>query len=121
MSPAASADAKEQASLFLTLVSQDKPVWGLRNAGGGLATWRFDESGEALIPFWSGKEKAGLCAQANFPDYQVFEMTAQYFTESVLPQLKQQGILVGVNLSDKMGGIDLSAADLIAEIQGAGK
>ncbi|MHC4599513.1 MAG: DUF2750 domain-containing protein [Planctomycetota bacterium] len=121
MSPDASGDAKKRASHFLTLVAENKPVWGLRNEAGGLATWRFEESGEALIPFWSDKENADLCGRANFPDYQVFELTAQYFTDSVLPQLKGQGILVGVNLSDQMGGMDLPAADLIAEIQAARK
>jgi len=47
-------------------------------------------------------------------------MSVKYFTESVLPQLAKQGILVGVNLSDRMGGIDLPASDLIAKIQGTG-
>jgi hypothetical protein len=114
----APADAKERASIFLTAVTQKLPVFGLRNDGGGLATWRFDDSGETLIPFWSDKETAGKCAETNFPDYQVFEMTSQYFTESVLPQLQTQNILVGVNLSDKMGGVDLPANDLLQEIKG---
>ena len=114
-----SSEAKEQASLFLTLVIQGKPVWGLRNEGGGLATWKFDDSDETLIPFWTDRDKAELCARAHFEDYLAFEMEADYFTGSVLPQLEQQGILVGVNLSDRMGGMDLPASDLLAEIRGA--
>ncbi|MHC5036631.1 MAG: DUF2750 domain-containing protein [Planctomycetota bacterium] len=121
MNPDASTEAKARASHFLTLVTQNRPVWGLRNEGGGLATWRFEDSQERLIPFWSEEEKAQLCGEANFPDYKPFELSAKYFTESVLPQLQKEGILVGVNLSDQMGGIDLPAADLIAEIQAAGK
>jgi hypothetical protein len=119
MSPDASGEAKERATLFLSLVAQQKPVWGLRNEAGGLATWKFDESEETCIPFWSDRGKAEACATANFPDYAPFEMSVSYFTDSVLPMLEKQGILVGVNFSDQMGGIDLPAADLIAEIQGA--
>ena len=120
MSSDASGEAKERASIFLTLVAQDKPVYGLRNPGGGLATWKFEESEETLIPFWTDEETAIACAQANFPENNSFEMKAAYFTGSLLPMLEKQGILVGVNLSDQMGGIDLSASDLITEIKGAG-
>jgi hypothetical protein len=120
MSPDAPSNAKERASLFLTQVTRSRTVWGLRNKAGGLATWAFEESEETLIPFWSGKEEARLCAEVSFPDYTAFEMSVEYFTGSVLPQLAKKGILVGVNLSDKMGGVDLPAADLIAEIQRAG-
>ena len=79
MSADASGDAKERANLFLSLVAQNQPVWGLRNEAGGLATWKYDESEETLIPFWSDKAKAEACAVANFPDYSPFEM-------SVLPK-----------------------------------
>ncbi|MHC4780742.1 MAG: DUF2750 domain-containing protein [Planctomycetota bacterium] len=120
MNSDASGEAKERASHFLTLVSQDKPVWGLKNDSGGLATWKYDESDEKLIPFWSDRGQAEACAQVNFPDYEIFEMAAKYFAESILPLLEKQGILVGINLSDQMGGIDMPAAGLISEIQGAG-
>ncbi len=108
---------KERASLFLVQVTHGGTVWGLRNEAGGLATWSYDESGETLIPFWSGKDEARICGEANFPAYKAFEMTLEYFTGSVLPQLAKKGILVGVNLSDKMGGVDLPAENLIAEIK----
>ena len=79
MSDDQSADAKHQASLFLTTVTDKRPVWGLRNESGGLATWQFDDSGESLIPFWSEKAKAEQCAAENFPSYEPFELSAKYF------------------------------------------
>ncbi|GEM_PF-2909556 len=112
-------DPKTRASIFLTLVSKNGPVWGLRNEAGGLATWKYDESEETLIPFWSDEEGARSCAEATFPDYRVFEMSARAFTETILPQLEEKGILVGVNLSEKMGGVDLPAPDLLDEIRSA--
>ena len=104
--------AQLRLAAFVTQVAREKRAWGLKNAV-GLATWKFDDSDESMVPFWSDTERATSCAKANFPGYQVFSVSRDDFLKHYLPALDKQGIRVGVNLSEEMAGLDVTAGQLV--------
>jgi hypothetical protein len=95
----------------MAAVSKGGDVWGLKNDV-GLATWKFDEAGGTLVPFWSDEASAKRVGAANFPGYKAFRIKSSDFLGHYLPGMQKQKILVGVQFSADMTGIDMEAADL---------
>jgi hypothetical protein len=100
---------------FLTQVRAGGPLWGLRNEV-GLATWRYEEGEDAVVPFFSGEGAARLCGEENFSGYRPFRIPARDFLDSYLPALGKQSLGVSINPTPLMTGIDMPADALAQKI-----
>ena len=109
-------DAKSRADQFVKAVSGGADVWGLKNDV-GLATWKFEDAGGTLVPFWSDEASAKQAAVAKFPGYKPFRIKNSDFVGHYLSGMQKQKILVGVQFSADMTGIDMEAAELTQNIK----
>lgn len=103
---------------FLSETFKQKCVWGLKN-NVGLATWKYEENIEAIVPFWSDEKSAQVCAESDFPGYTPFKIALDAFVAHYLPALEKQKIRAGVNFTTGMTGIDMPAVELSRKIKEA--
>ena len=101
-------NAEQRYENFLREVKVSLTVWSLAR-GDQLALWS-DEEG-FILPLWSHEQEALVGLQA-FPTYEVRSYALSDFISEVLPQLEKDDVMVGLNLDETMGGVDVSCAEL---------
>ncbi|MDH3590987.1 MAG: DUF2750 domain-containing protein [Planctomycetota bacterium] len=114
MSYLSPAEAEAEYQVFLTALSEQRPVWALRNDD-GWATWAVEEDEPRIVPFWSTRERAQSGA-AVFAGYEPEQVSAQEFLADWLPALRDRGLFIGVNLNAAMAGLDVAPDELLREL-----
>jgi hypothetical protein len=90
---------------FVREVTRSGKLWALQNDL-GWANWS-DEEGP-IFPVWSSREEARCAAEATSRGYEPEELQLSEFILELLPGLRDRGFMLGINLNDNMGGIDLA-------------
>ncbi|MET0404942.1 MAG: DUF2750 domain-containing protein [Cystobacter sp.] len=101
---------------FLQRVMESGEVWGLDGEGWALA---LDDSGRDVLPLWPAPEFAQLCATRLWSGFKPRAIPLQELLESVLPQLEQEGMPVGIFFTPQGQGHPASARELIDALRSA--
>ena len=108
--------AASQASKFYEEVVASRSVFTLLDDGDFLV---FPIKGLDVVPFWSTASRIAR-VQKNHPRYRPFacdKIELEAFLERTLPDLKVEGIHVGVNWSGpRLTGYDISVPDLVKNL-----
>jgi hypothetical protein len=100
-------NAEERYENFWREVKASSNLWALAR-GHQLAIWS-DEEG-FILPVWSQEKYAQLGLSA-FPNHEIRCYPLRAFIEEVLTELNRDDIMVGLNLDETMGGVDVSCAE----------
>ena len=103
---------------FIKRVSENEIVWGLESKDG----WFVCESNEyedtPVMLFWSDKAYAEQCKQQHeLTDYQPAFLTIDEFIDQWLYGLEQDGLLVGLNWSAKLIGLESEPMDVLDALE----
>lgn len=103
---------------FIKRVADWEEVWGLYQDGWALAE---TDDGQKVFPVWPEKEYAELCAVKEWAGYEPESFSLADFMDELLPNLKKDGVLLGVfyTPSDKgvMPTVDQVLEDLRQELE----
>lgn len=78
---------------FVKVVADWEEVWGLYQDGWALAA---TDDGQKVFPVWPAKEYATLCAEKEWAGYEPESFSLAEFMDELLPNLKNDGVLLGV-------------------------
>lgn len=96
-------------SHFIKKVVGWKKVWGLYDNG-----WAMSETdnGELVFPLWPEKEYAELCITGDWANYNAEEIELDEVLDSLIPMLREKGILPGVFFTVAEGSINATVDEL---------
>lgn len=103
---------------FFKRVSENRQVWGLESEDG----WFVCESNEyedtPVMLFWSDEAYAKQCVDQNgLAEYQPASLPLHAFIDQWLHGLEQDGLLVGLNWSAKLIGIESEPMDIVDALE----
>lgn len=103
---------------FVKVVADWEEVWGLYQDGWALAE---TDDGQKVFPVWPAKEYAALCAKKEWAGYEPESFSLADFMDELLPNLKNDGVLLGVFYTPLDKGVtptvDLMLEDLNQELE----
>lgn len=110
-------DGQKRYEHFIKTIADTEEVFGLDKDG-----WALASDGEyPVFPVWSAKEYAELCANGAWDGYEAVSFSLDEFMEELLPNLKGDGVLLGVFYTPEDKGvtpdIDKVLADLKTELE----
>jgi hypothetical protein len=109
------AQAQERHERFIRSTVSQRAAWALKNDV-GLATWSDDEAESGIVPLWSDRESAVVCAAASFQGYSPESFDLEFLMVTLLPELEKNGLWVSTNPTAQMTGVDVPAERLREEI-----
>lgn len=78
---------------FIKVAADCEEVWGLYQDGWALAA---TDDGQKVFPVWPSKEYAELCKEKEWAGYEAESFSLADFMDELLPNLKSDGVLLGV-------------------------
>lgn len=103
---------------FIKVVTDWEEVWGLYRNDWALAA---TDDGQKVFPVWPAKEYAELCKENEWSSYEAKSFSLSDFMNELLPNLKSDGVLVGVFYTHLNKGatpaVDQVMADLNRELE----
>ncbi|WP_422659880.1 DUF2750 domain-containing protein [Paenibacillus sp. EC2-1] len=110
-------NSKRRYEKFISRISQNKMVWGLKSEHG----WCVCESNEyedtEVMLFWSDEAYARQCAIEEWSHYIPAPITLEEFKYSWLYGMNEESLLVGVNWNVKLIGLEIEPYDLLKELE----
>ncbi len=106
--------AARRYAYFLQRVMESGVVWGLDGEGWALA---LDDAGRDVLPLWPAAEFAALCATRLWSGFKPRSISVQELIDSVLPQLEEEGMPVGIFFTPQGQGHPASARELIEALR----
>jgi len=101
---------------FLETVVSTGVVWTLRDDEGFALSDR--ASGEGMVmPFWSDSAVADAAATGEWLEYRVVGIDLDEWLERWLPGLDGDGLMVGVDWTADLDGVDMPALELQADLE----
>lgn len=112
--------ARERHEVFIQAVLAEGCVYALRGDD-GLVTGGFEVDGEHrdVVPFWSSAEDAEACAVEAWSECQLGTFALKEFVEEMLPNMDNEGVLVGTNWTPAGEGYWTSPKALFDELREA--
>lgn len=106
--------APKRYSHFIKKVVGWKQLWALYDDG-----WAMSESddGEPIFPLWPEKEYAELCVSGDWSNYEPKPIELDEILGSMIPMLKERGILPGVFFTMKDGSVNASVDELESDLR----
>ena len=98
---------------FIKVIADWQEVWGLYQDGWALA---ITDNEATVFPLWPAKEYAQACAVNEWDGYKPRSIILDEFTEVLLPQLNQGGVLPGVFFTPTSKGLTPSVDELKAAL-----
>jgi hypothetical protein len=108
--------AARRYAYFLQRVVESGQVWGLEAEGWALA---LDDDGRDVLPLWPAPEFAAICANRLWEGFQPRSIPLTQLMDSVLPQLAEEGIPVGIFFTPEGQGHPMSARELLEALRAA--
>ncbi|MDN5286705.1 MAG: hypothetical protein JWR38_2979 [Mucilaginibacter sp.] len=102
--------------LFIEKVAATKSVWALKSKNGWANSHSNDSEEVDVIPFWSDKAYAKICARDDWRSYLPVEIPLVEFLESWCVELADNGTLAGVNWDVNMFGKESGALNIALDI-----
>lgn len=98
---------------FVKLIVDWEAVWGLYQNGWALAATSEEKT---VFPVWPAEEYAALCAKDEWEEYEPSSIDLNDFIEELLPNLKNDGVLVGVFYTPNDKGITPDIDQIVNDI-----
>lgn len=89
-------------------------VWALYDDGWALSE---TDGGETVFPLWPEKEYADLCATAEWANYKSEAIELDELLGSLIPVLRQKGILPGVFFTLDGGSVNVTLDQLEKDLR----
>lgn len=101
---------------FIKTVADWEEAWGLYDDG-----WAMSETdkGDRVFPLWPAKAFAEACAENDWSGYSAESIPLDDLLNGLLPQLEEDGVLPGVFFTPEQGSVDVSASQLMEDLQRA--
>lgn len=105
-------DGQKRYEYFIKRIVDNEKLYGLYNDG-----WVMASDGDTKIfPVWSAKEYAELCANDEWNGFKAKAFSLDDFLEELIPNLKQDGMRVGVFYTPSNKGLVPSFEQLELDI-----
>lgn len=106
--------APKRYSHFIKKVVGWKQLWALYDDG-----WAMSETddGEMVFPLWPEKEYAELCISGDWANYQPEPIDLDEVLDSMIPMLRERGILPGVFFTMHDGSVNADVDELEADLR----
>ena len=75
------------------------------------------DAGELVFPVWPEKEYAELCISGDWSNYKAEPIDLDEVLDSVIPMLRERGILPGVFFTMNDGSVNASVDELEADLR----
>jgi len=98
---------------FIKVVVNWEEVWGLYQDGWALAA---TDDGKKVFPVWPAKEYAALCAAREWSGYEPTSFSLDSLMDELLPNLKRDGVLLGVFYTPSDKGITPTIDQVLEDI-----
>lgn len=102
--------------LFIDRVAATKLVWGLKSKNGWANSHSNDNEEISVIPFWSDRAYAKICARDDWRNYLPVEIPLVEFLESWCVGMADDETLAGVNWDANMFGKESDALKVALDI-----
>jgi hypothetical protein len=102
--------------LFIEKVAATKLVWALKSKNGWANSHSNDSEEVDVIPFWSDRAYAKICARDDWRGYLPVEIPLAEFLESWCAEMGDNEVLAGINWDANMSGKESGALNLALDI-----
>ncbi|MEZ2336320.1 DUF2750 domain-containing protein [Mucilaginibacter sp. RCC_168] len=102
--------------LFIERAAASKLVWGLKSKDGWANSYSNDSEEVDVIPFWSDRAYAKICARDEWKGYVPVEIPLAEFLESWCVGMADEETLAGVNWDANMFGVESEALNVALDI-----
>ncbi|MDN3549535.1 DUF2750 domain-containing protein [Mucilaginibacter aquaedulcis] len=102
--------------LFINRVAATKLVWALKSKDGWANSHSNDDEAIIVIPFWSDRAYAKVCAKDDWKGYLPVEIPLADFLENWCVELAENEVLAGINWDANMFGKESEALSVALDI-----
>jgi hypothetical protein len=102
--------------LFINKVAATKLVWALKSKEGWANTHSNDSEKVLVIPFWSDRALAKICARDDWRGYLPVEIPLAEFLEGWCMELAENEVLAGINWDANMFGKESEVLNVALDI-----
>ena len=102
--------------LFIEKTAASKLVWGLYHKQGWANSHSADNEELDVVPFWSDRALAKICAKDDWRSYTPTQIPLAEFLESWCMEMAENEILLGVNWDAQMIGSENNALTVALDI-----
>jgi len=102
--------------LFIEKTAASKLVWALKSKSGWANSHSNDSEDVDVIPFWSDRAYAKICARDDWKGYLPVEIPLAEFLESWCTEMADNDVLAGINWDANMLGKESTALNLAIDI-----
>lgn len=102
--------------LFIEKTAASKLVWALKSKNGWANSHSNDSEDVDVIPFWSDRAYAKICARDDWKGYLPVEIPLAEFLESWCIEMADNEVLAGINWDANMFGKESAALNLALDI-----
>jgi hypothetical protein len=93
-----------------------KSVWGLKGKGGWANSHSAADENVGVIPFWSDRAGAKICAREDWKGFLPVEIMLAEFLENWCVEMAESGTLAGINWDANLLGVESDALQLTLDI-----
>lgn len=101
---------------FIERVAATKLVWGLKSKTGWANSGSAENEEVGVIPFWSERAYAKICAREDWKRYSPAEVPLATFLEDWCIGMAENETLVGINWDANMRGREVDALEVALDI-----
>ncbi|GGH04210.1 DUF2750 domain-containing protein [Mucilaginibacter phyllosphaerae] len=101
---------------FVEKVAASKQVWGLKSKTGWANAEAAENNDVAVIPFWSDRSLAKICARDDWKTYTPTEIPLAIFLEDLCIDMAGNEVLAGINWDARMFGTEADALVVALDI-----
>jgi hypothetical protein len=102
--------------LFIEKTAASNLVWGLKNKDGWANSHSADDEAIHVIPFWSDKADAKVCARNEWKGYLPAMIPLSEFLESGCVGMSENDTLAGINWDANMLGLEMESLQVAFDI-----
>ena len=116
------AESEQAYDQFIETVATSFLVWGLQSESDVpmLEPLEVDDTGQpkgsGVIPYWSDQEAAEQCRINGWERYETTEIPLDWFLETLVPKLVEDGIVLGINFDTQLMGREVDAEELVTDL-----
>ena len=101
---------------FVERVAATKLVWGLKSKTGWANTESADDDEVGVIPFWSDRAYAKICARDDWKSFSPAEVPLGMFLEDWCMGMAENDTLAGINWDANMLGKEVEALEVVMDV-----
>ncbi|MBB1487113.1 DUF2750 domain-containing protein [Oceanospirillum sediminis] len=106
-------------ALFVEEIRFNGELWSLESDDGWVVVDSEEFEDTDVMPFWSDKDDAEAHCVGEWSDYQVSKIEIEEFVQEWLPELDEDGVLVGTNWNSELEGLEVEPKSLAENLAGA--